>query len=53
MSQRKITMVRKQLRECNKKEVSLALTALKGIASLPLRQRLWFAWRIVALRRFD
>ena len=53
MSQRKVKMVRKQLRKFKVGEVRAALDGLKAIAGLPLKQRLWFAWRIVITRRFD
>ncbi|MDF1536079.1 MAG: hypothetical protein P1S46_06185 [bacterium] len=52
MSGRKIKRIRRQLKKFEKKKLKVTLDALREIAALPLRQRLWFAWRIVVVRRF-
>ena len=57
MSQRKVKMVRRQIRKAGarikKSRMEIALDALEDIAALPVGKRLWFAWRIVVIRRFS
>ena len=49
MSQRNVKMVRRQMR---KAEMRVAIKAVNELTKLPLKQRLWFAWRIVVVRSF-
>ena len=49
MSQRNVKMVRRQMR---KAEMTIAIKAVNELTKLPLKQRLWFAWRIVVVRSF-
>jgi hypothetical protein len=42
-------MVRRQMR---KAEMRITIKAVNELAQLPLKQRLWFAWRIVVVRSF-
>jgi len=54
MSQRQVKMVRRQIRKTmtrsNKDEFEAGRKILSEVADLPLKNRIWFSWRILTGR---